>query len=255
MSYLEDIKEHYAKFGDQELLTFAEKNAKDLTAEARTVIREELAKRGLSKDVPETDKPNFSSEPIESKPSAVNELDDEFEGFMHRKLSSANFGALTISFIVIIVPLIIIVFGFLLQLVPVILIGLICFGFFTFRLKKLKGARKGGEYWLDLIRYNSTDIVWIKPIVVKHTVYFVVTLYREKQFQLLTSDHLQVTINCDSDHDREMFFRGITKYLSKTHIGYSAEVDILYSESPENFFLNVRRSREYYPVSRLAPYP
>lgn len=91
MSYLEDIKKRYAGFTDQELLDFSEKNAKDLTTEAKTVIKDEIAKRGLSKGIPETGIPHFTAKPIEPKPSLL------MNWMMNLKnLSAKNFQRLTL---------------------------------------------------------------------------------------------------------------------------------------------------------------
>lgn len=103
-----------------------------------------------------------------------------------------------------------------------------------------------------MIKTRPENIVWIKPIIVKHTVGYVVTIFKESQFQLLTKDDLKVTITVDLDSERHLLFEGIRHRLPHIHIGYSAEADALYTSSPENFINALQKRGLYTPLDALV---
>ncbi|RXK62413.1 hypothetical protein ESA94_05235 [Lacibacter luteus] len=127
----------------------------------------------------------------------------------------------------------------------VILIAIIYF------LRKFKGDLKGGYYWQTVLHEEPERIVWIKPIIEKHTLVLVITLFKVGKFQFLTSDGLQKTITCDSDENRSVFFRGIRYYVPHAHIGYNEQVDQIYQDDPASFLKSLQQKGLYQSVSEL----
>lgn len=107
---------------------------------------------------------------------------------------------------------------------------------------------KGKDYWVKLLKEHPEKIVWIKPIITKHTVGFVFTLYRDHKFQLLTTDEEGIMLNINTETERQIFFNGILEYLPHAHIGYTPEIDALFSASPENFITTLQERQLYRPL-------
>lgn len=125
-------------------------------------------------------------------------------------------------------------------------IGVVAMGIYF--LRKQDKEYKGKEYWVDLIKLHPEKIVWIKPIITKHTVGYVFTLYRDHKFQLLTTDEENITLNINTDFDRRIFFNGIRQYLPHAHIGYTHEVNALFSANPEAFITVLQERQLYTPL-------
>jgi hypothetical protein len=107
---------------------------------------------------------------------------------------------------------------------------------------------KGKDYWVKLLKEHPEKIVWIKPIITKHTIGYVFTLYRDHKFQLLTTSGEQIILNIDTDIERLVFFNGIRQYLPHAHIGYTPEVDALFSANPDNFITILQERQIYRPL-------
>jgi hypothetical protein len=115
-------------------------------------------------------------------------------------------------------------------------------------LRKLDKEYKGKEYWVDLIKLHPEKIVWIKPIITKHTVGYIFTLYRDHKFELLTAGEESIILNINTDSERLVFFNGIRQYLPHAHIGYTREVDALFSANPEAFITILQERQLYTPL-------
>lgn len=107
---------------------------------------------------------------------------------------------------------------------------------------------KGKDYWVKLLKEHPEKIVWIKPIITKHTIGYVFTLYRDHKFQLLTTSGEAIILNIDTDIERLVFFNGIRQYLPHAHIGYTPEVDALFSANPDNFITVLQERQIYRPM-------
>lgn len=70
----------------------------------------------------------------------------------------------------------------------------------------------------------------------------------DHKFQLLTTTGEQVTINIDTDYERQVFFNGIQQYLPHAHIGYTPEVDALFSANPDEFIILLQQRQLYRPL-------
>jgi hypothetical protein len=128
-------------------------------------------------------------------------------------------------------------------------LGVLFAGFYC--INRSGGEFKGGKFWVGMIKENPDYIVWIKPIVTKHTVGFVLVLYKEKKFQFLTKHGTRIVMECSSDKDQQVFFEGIKQHLPNAQIGYSLDTDILYNEGPSNFIKNLQNKGLYHPVKWL----
>jgi hypothetical protein len=115
-------------------------------------------------------------------------------------------------------------------------------------LRKTDKEYKGKDYWVKILKEHPEKIVWIMPIVTKHTVGFVFTLYRDHKFQLLTTSEEGITLNINTETERQIFFNGIRQYLPHAHIGYTPEVDALFSANPENFITILQERQIYRPL-------
>lgn len=107
---------------------------------------------------------------------------------------------------------------------------------------------KGLKYWQDIINYNPEKLVWVKPIIEKHTVYYVVTLYKEKHFQLLDSDKKSVKISCDNEAEQKIFIEAIKHLFPHVQFGYSRHLQIIYDEQASNFISAIQDKGLYTPI-------
>lgn len=115
-----------------------------------------------------------------------------------------------------------------------------------------KGDIKGGKYWISLIYEKPTDIIWIKPIVEKHTIGYIFTMFKVQHFQFLTKDRSKVTLKIDSKEEQEIFFEGVRHLLPHTQIGYSLEIEDLYEENSFNFINELQARHLYTPFDTYA---
>ena len=123
-------------------------------------------------------------------------------------------------------------------------------GIFAYKMtQKYKGEIKGGLFWVDMIKENPENIVWLKPILQKNTVALVITLYKERHFQFLTKDGLRIVMKCDSDKDQQTFIEGIQIHLPNAQFGYSYQMVEIYSTNPENFINALSVKGMYTPIS------
>jgi hypothetical protein len=114
-----------------------------------------------------------------------------------------------------------------------------------------KGRGYDGKHWYQRIVTNPESIVWIKPVVEKHTVWYVITLSKTNKVQLLTRDGIGVTFDCNDDKDRTVFFDGVKKYLPQAHIGYSLDIFEMYEQDPNEFINALQYENVYLPVIEL----
>jgi hypothetical protein len=117
---------------------------------------------------------------------------------------------------------------------------------------RFSGEYKGGKFWLAMIKENPGNIVWIKPIVTRHTAAFVLTLYKERKFQFLTKDGLKIIMLCNSDEEQQLFLEGVKKYLPDTHIGYSREMSVIYDDYPADFMNGIKKRGLYMPIKVVS---
>jgi len=114
--------------------------------------------------------------------------------------------------------------------------------------KKFQGDFKGADYWLKQFEENPENVVWIKPITVKHTAGFVITLYKEQKFQILTADNLAVTLKCDKAGQAEVFLKGCQQTIPNAHIGYTVQIKSIYKKDPDEFISSLKASNLYSPI-------
>jgi hypothetical protein len=107
---------------------------------------------------------------------------------------------------------------------------------------------KGKDYWVKLLKEHPEKIVWVKPIITKHTIGYVFTLYRDHKFQLLTTSGEGIILNINTEAARQVFFNGIRAYLPHAHIGYTPEVDALFTADPDNFITILQERQIYSPL-------
>lgn len=106
------------------------------------------------------------------------------------------------------------------------------------------------SFWIDMIQNNPDNIVWIKPITNKVSV-SAIPVMKTYNFVLYTKDKHLLTLFCVSDSELDIFWRGIKTHLTNTHIGYSADIENIYEETPENFIESLKLKELYRPVSSL----
>jgi hypothetical protein len=187
---------------------------------------------------------------LDTLPAADNN-DEEFEQLIFKSTDKAAGGS---NIVMIVILLFFLVFSYLAmekQSLVHFIISLLVAGLGYFVYSRTKGELKSGNYWLNLVKNDPGKIVWIKPVEVKHTVGYVITLFRLKEFQLLTRENEHITIVCDNDEYREIFFRGIRKYLPHAHIGYTSQVSGIYVEDPAYFLRHLEKRRLYKPAGNF----
>jgi len=140
-----------------------------------------------------------------------------------------------------------IVHQFIISLFPCLIFGLMGFYF----LKKSNLKFRGGNFWVNMIKENPENIVWIKPIVEKHTVWYLITLFKVQNFQFLTKDGLSINMKIDTAEEQKIFFDGIKINLPHAQIGYSPKIDLLYDFNPKNFIKALQARNLYTPIDKL----
>ncbi|MBI1837267.1 MAG: hypothetical protein HYR91_08390 [Flavobacteriia bacterium] len=110
------------------------------------------------------------------------------------------------------------------------------------------GQSKGHEYWTQKIKNKPEDIVWIKPIVEKTKLYFVLTISKIYKFQLYTVDGKSATFTCDKANEQKILFDGIKHYLPHIHIGYTEDILLTYEFDPQQFLINIEKKGLYKPI-------
>ncbi len=108
-----------------------------------------------------------------------------------------------------------------------------------------------GYDWYDMITKRPEKVIWIKPIVTKHTLAYVITLDREYSWQLMSIDGWTLNINSTESSDDFVFLYGLQKHLKETHFGYSREIQDLYDDDRKNFVKNLKDKGIYLPYSQI----
>ena len=130
------------------------------------------------------------------------------------------------------------------QYVLPILVGLGCFILGGILLKQRSNESKGGKnYWVELLKTHPENIVWIKPVVVKRR-NSLIQFYKKRRYQLLTKDRRDLMMILNKE-ERQIFFESVKHLLPHAHIGYTHEIEALYSENPENL-INVLLGKQLY---------
>ncbi|ABG58441.1 hypothetical protein [Cytophaga hutchinsonii] len=114
------------------------------------------------------------------------------------------------------------------------------------------GTKHGGAFWVNRIKHKPESIVWIKPIVEKHTVWYLITLFKTSHFQICTRDSIEITFECTDPVERNIFLTGIKKYIPHAHIGYSFPLDHMYIQNPAGFINALQHKNLYLPVADIA---
>jgi hypothetical protein len=110
------------------------------------------------------------------------------------------------------------------------------------------GSIKSLKYWQGTINYNPEKLVWVKPIVEKHTVYYVLTLYKEKHFQILDNEKNKVKITCDTTEEQQTFIESIKYLFPHVQFGYSRHLQLTYDEQASNYISAIQEKGLYTPV-------
>jgi hypothetical protein len=288
---LELIQVYYSQMSDEQLKAFAKTDARKISGEALDILYEEFAKRGFNisqldevievknqdKAAAEMTIANWDLAFSEKKSGVadteileglrargmnnkdasllVQRLPDtqhEHEAFydlIYKKSQGTSLeGVVGVILIGLGAYLIYIGVTTELPLGIVLGIGMVIGSFF---IMKNSGGRKGDNDWTRLIKTQPEHIVWIKPIITKHTVGYVITLFKEHKFQIHTKDERTILITIDNDNERLVFFEGVKHFLPHVHIGYSYEINNLYAASPENFIGTLQEKGLYTPIDRF----
>lgn len=110
--------------------------------------------------------------------------------------------------------------------------------------KKLKPTK----YWMDLIENKPTDLVWLKPVEIKHKLLHVATVAKSTQFELFSKDGCVVIIDTSMMH-RGMAIKEFKELLPDIHFGYSKEVKKIFRRHKEDFIGELKRKNLYCPLS------
>ncbi len=116
---------------------------------------------------------------------------------------------------------------------------------------KMKGRTKGGAFWVNMLINDPGNIIWVKPIVEKHTMYYVLTLYKENKFEFMTRDGHKIVMKCNSKEDQITFIEGVKHYLPHAQFGYSLPIDIVYDDDREHFLDTLKAKGIYTPIDMI----
>jgi hypothetical protein len=171
-----------------------------------------------------------------------------FERFIRSAASKNSAGSIAGIVLLALFGLFFLGFGIAIPFVPIILIGLLPIGGIAMIVARFKGDLKGGEYWINLLVLEPEKIVWIKPVNIRHTAAYVVTLYEEMHFQIMTSEGLGILIKCNTREDQVLFIGGMRQYVPHAHLGYSDIINFHYKSDPTAFIQELKESGLYQPV-------
>ncbi len=205
-------------------------------------ILHELRSKGLS---------NLDAELIIKRLPNLSFKDEKFESLVLRGCSKSSFRSRLVLigiFAFSAYGLYMAVLGNLFMLIITILFSILG----IYGSKKFSGEFKGGEFWVNMIRKNPDNIVWIKPIIEKTTLYSVVTLFKEKQFQFLTKEKLKIRMKCDTEDEQKIFVEGVRHYLPHAQFGYSSEIASIYRDNPLTFLDTLMSKEIYTPIDRIS---
>ena len=177
--------------------------------------------------------------------------DPYFERFVRDASGTNAIGSYIGMGLLFLLGLFFVYWGFRLGLIPLAIPGLLCWGGIALIIYRFRGQLKGGDYWVDLLVNQPQKIIWVKPVNIRHTAYYVVTLYQETHFHLLTTDGTSIDIKCDSPAAQQVFFNGIRRYIPYAHIGYSEQVQYCYNQHRDQFIAALQHNQLYHPVMHL----
>jgi hypothetical protein len=181
--------------------------------------------------------------------------DPEFETFVEDASMKNSLGLYAGTAVLFLLGCFLLYWGVRLGFAPIFIMGLLPWGGIAFLLFRFKGELKGGTYWVNLFYEHPEKIIWIKPINVRHTAAFLITLYQEMHFQVRTSDGLSITIKCDSQQDQQVFFKGLHRCTPDAHIGYDERVEHLYAQHRSQFIELLKQENRYLPVTQFLSAP
>ncbi len=181
----------------------------------------------------------------------INYISDEFATFIKTKYKTSLISSLI--FLILLISILTFISTRNENVHQSIILGLwlgIIISIFT--LFRNTGFFSGSNFWIEMIKNEPENIVWIKPIVEKLTIAHIITLDTTKKFQLYTIDGRKLEIICDSEIDLKMFFKSIKENLPHAHIGYSMEVLKLYNQSPLNFINTLKQKNIFMPFDKAV---
>jgi hypothetical protein len=289
---INQIKRTYAQMSDKKLLELAESGLGELTSQAKIALQDEMQKRSLDtsafkafnerkaaqkaaslsanwelafearkegKEEAEImallqtkGRSQYESQMIVKRLPQTGDMDEDFEALVYENCESSSFHS-KIGFVLIyIVVAFLFYWGIKLENI-VLIIGAIGLGALVWYLKgKSKGVTEGGKFWVDMIRERPENIVWIKPIVTKHTAYYVLTLFTENKFEFLTKEGQKIVMNCNTREQQETFIDGVRQHLPHAQFGYSLDIAVEYDDGPEDFIDALAAKNHYTPIDRIA---
>lgn len=104
------------------------------------------------------------------------------------------------------------------------------------------------SYWINIIENEPEQVVWLKPIQIDHTAYFLVTYARSYKYELFLKNGDKLKVMCPNDK-REDFVQIFQKYTPHVHFGYSKKVAKFYQKDKSTFLENIKNAGIYLPIS------
>lgn len=136
--------------------------------------------------------------------------------------------------------------GIILDTVIMFLIMYLILGVFYLRNRSIF---KPIRFWTNIIENKPEEVVWLKPVEVQHTAYFLITYAKSYRYELYLKSGDHLNIMCPNEK-REEFVQLFQKYTPHIHYGYSSAVAKLYKSDKNLFLKNVKASGAYHPISR-----
>lgn len=127
---------------------------------------------------------------------------------------------------------------------------IIIYAFLGFYYWKNRTDFKPFKYWQDQFEKTPKNIIWIKPITIEHTAYFVFTYSKSYKYEVLLKNGLKMTLMCPEEK-KELFKKMIAQYAPHAHFGYSKEVEKLYRKDKENFLRNLTKKDLFHGASEF----
>jgi hypothetical protein len=277
------FRERYKNFTDSKLRVIA-KEAYTLPSEIQQVLEEELKKRGLDDvkieyidpsqepdymtqivngiafEVPlpkeshiydDADEQEFEEDEIPAQKKPYVDYDpNTFLNFIFKKCEYTLELKITL-FAVFSFSLFLLYWGIKTSLFFLIILASLV-AYFGYRLLTSRSkSANGGESWADMIENNPKNIVWIKPIIERTSYWYLITISKAHQLQILTQDGQSVIVSCDNDYEGEIFFDGIKYFLPNVHVGYSFEIEEMYKSNPSTFIYTLKKNRIYLPARNM----
>lgn len=116
-------------------------------------------------------------------------------------------------------------------------------GYYLFSHRKMKSA----SYWVKKINESPEELLWLKPISVKHKLGYVLTIAETPRFELYDNQNNRVKFDLPTTK-RGLVLKELMEKIPNAHFGYSKEVEKAYRKHRKEFIAALEKDGNYFPL-------